>query len=105
MSRKLTITVLAIKEPRAGNDLPLQKVMDKRLNNFASEMQIKLEQLLEGEQGCDDLVVWLSYTPNYAVRWKIVNDVTSSIETVVYDLSAKLGYIIWKGSIITVKRT
>jgi len=104
MSRNLIITVLAIKEPRTGKDLPLQKVMDNRLNVFASEMQVKLEQLLEGEQDCDDLVVWLSYTSNYAVRWKIVNDVTASIEKVVYDLSAKLGYIIWKGSIINVKR-
>lgn len=104
MSRKLTITVLAINEPRTGKDLPLQKVMENRLTIFASEMQVKLEQLLEGEQACDDLVVWLSYTSNYAVRWKIVNDVTDSIEKVVYDLCAKLGYIIWKGSIISVKR-
>ena len=104
MSRELTTTVLAIKEPRPGNDLPLQKVMDNRLDQFASEMQSELRTLLEGEQDCEDLVVWISYTPNYAVRWKIVNDVPSQIEKVVYDLCAKRVYIIWMGSIISVKK-
>ena len=105
MSRKLTTTVLAIHEPRSGNAAPLQKVMDNRLAKFASELQSELEALLEGEQDCDDLVVWLSYTQNFAVRWKIVNDVPAKIEKVVYDLCAKLGYIIWKDSIISVKRS
>jgi hypothetical protein len=104
MSRKLTITVLAINEPRPGNTPPLQKVMDNRLTKFAMEMQSELERLLAGEQDCDDLVIWISYTNNFAVRWKIVNDVPTKIEKVVYDLCAKMGYIIWKGSIINVKR-
>ncbi|MFP5079770.1 hypothetical protein [Pedobacter sp. JCM 36344] len=104
MSRELTITVLAINEPKSGNNLSLHKVMDNRLAKFASEMQSELDVLLEGEQDCDDLVVWISYTSNYAIRWKIVNDVPTQIEKIVYDLCAKLGYIIWKGSIISVKR-
>jgi hypothetical protein len=104
MSRELTTTVLAINEPRTGNDLPLQKVMDNRLAKFAAEMQSELEVLLEGEQDCEDLVIWISYTGNYAIRWKIVNDVPAKIEKVVYDLCAKRGYIVWKGSIISVKR-
>jgi len=105
MSRQLIITVLAIHEPKTGADFPLQKVMDIRLSTFASELKAKLEKLLEGEQLCDDLVVWLSYTANYAVRWKIVNDVPGEIEEVVYNLCAKLGYIVWKGSIISIKKT
>jgi hypothetical protein len=104
MSRKLITTVVAIQEPKPSNTLPLQKVMDNRLAKFASEMQAQLEILLEGEQDCDDLVIWISYTANFAVRWKIVNDVPAKIEKVVYDLCAKMGYIIWKGSIINVKR-
>ena len=104
MSRKLIITVLAIQEPKLGTDLPLQKVMDIRLNTFASELQLKLESILDGEQDCDDLVVWLSYTSNYAIRWKIVNDVPAEIEQVVYNICAKLGYIVWKGSIISLRK-
>ena len=104
MSRKLTITVVAINEPRSGSVLPLQKVMDARLAKFALEMQDELESMLQGEQDCDDLVVWISYTSNYAIRWKIVNDVTLEIEKVVYNLCAKRGYIIWKGSIISVNK-
>ena len=105
MSRKLTTTVLAIHEPKLGNDLSLRKVMDNRLDKFASEMQSELSSLLDGEQDCDDLVVWLSYTSNYAVRWKIVNDVSPEIEKAVYNLCAQLGYIVWKGSIISIRKS
>ncbi|MHA4896002.1 hypothetical protein ACXZ1K_14715 [Pedobacter sp. PWIIR3] len=103
MATRLTITVLAINEPQPGVALPLKKVMDDRLNRLAREMAAVLKDRLEYEQDCEDLVVWLSYSSSYAVRWKIVNDVPSIIEEVVYKLCAESGYILWKGSILNLK--
>jgi len=100
MSRILTVTVIAIKEPGVPADAPLERVMDDRLNRFAAEMQNSLQEQFEGEQDCEDLVIWLSYTSRYAIRWKIVNDVPAGIEQVVMDYCANQGYIIWKGSIL-----
>ncbi|MGY4385791.1 hypothetical protein ACVWYN_002839 [Pedobacter sp. UYP24] len=103
MALKLTITVLAIKEPRPGVVLPLEKVMDDRLNRLAAEMAAALEDRVGNEQEFDDLVVWLSYSSSYAIRWKIVNDVPSRIEEVVNKLCAILGYVVWKGSVLDLK--
>ncbi|RZK76937.1 MAG: hypothetical protein EOO92_13820 [Pedobacter sp.] len=96
----LTVTVIAIKEPGVAVDPPLERVMDGRLNRFAAEMQSNLQEQFQGEQDCEDLVIWISYTSRYAIRWKIVNDVPAAIEQVVMDYCAKHGYIIWKGSIL-----
>lgn len=103
MGLKLIVTVLPIKEAKTGTVLPLERVMDERLSRLASEMQNILEHELREFQDCDDLVIWLSYSSSYAVRWKIVNDVPNRIEDAVANLCAKLGYVIWKGSVLNLK--
>ncbi|MES2826991.1 MAG: hypothetical protein V4687_02505 [Bacteroidota bacterium] len=103
MALKLTVTVLAIKEPQLGTALPLARVMDERLSRLAAEMQSTLADKIGDNQECDDLVVWLSYSSSYAVKWKIVNDVPANIEAVVANLCAKLGYVLWKGSVLNLK--
>lgn len=100
MSRMLTVTVIAIKEPGMGANPPLERVMDERLTRMAAEMQGTLQQQFVGEQECEDLVIWISYTSRYTVRWKIVNDVPASMERIVADHCANMGYIIWQGSIM-----
>ncbi|WP_448103882.1 hypothetical protein [Pedobacter panaciterrae] len=93
-----TVTVLAIIEPDLKPAPPLSKVMNERLSRFAAELQDSLTKELIENRNCEDLVIYISYNSKYAVRWKIVNDVPSAVESEVARQCAKLGFIIWKGS-------
>lgn len=92
-----TITVLAIIDFETKPSAPLTKMMNERLDRFAAELQADLDLELNGVNTFEDLVVYLSYNSNYAVRWTIVNDVPKQISAVVAEKCASLGYIIWKG--------
>ncbi|ACU03452.1 hypothetical protein [Pedobacter heparinus] len=92
-----TITVVPIIDFEARPKAPLTRMMNERLEGFAADLQAYLDkQLLESPDG-DDLVIYMSYNSNYAIRWTIVSDVPAYIAEVVADKCAKLGYIAWKG--------
>jgi hypothetical protein len=93
-----TVTVLAIIEPDLKPAPPLSKVMHERLSRLAAELQDSLTKELIENRNCEDLVIYINYNSKYAVRWKIVNDVPSAVESEVARQCAKLGFIIWKGS-------
>jgi hypothetical protein len=94
----ITVTVLAILEPQTVPAQPLSKVMNERLKRFAAELEATLATQFRDEQECEDLVVYMSYTSKYAIRWKVVNDVPARVEAEVARHCAELGYIVWKGS-------
>ncbi|HWW40658.1 hypothetical protein [Pedobacter sp.] len=95
----MTITVLAVIEPDITAAAPLSKVMNERLRRLAAELQDQhLKNLKSIDSGCEDVVIYISYNTKYNIRWKIVNDVPSAIETEVAHQCALLGYILWKGS-------
>ncbi len=98
----MTVTVLAIFDEFDPNT-PLAKVMRERLNRLALELQeVQLKSLMAIEPLTEDLVIYISYNPKYTVRWRIVNDVSASIEKEVADRCASLGYIFWKTSHINI---
>ena len=92
-----TITVVPIIDFEARPKAPLTRMMNERLEGFAADLQAYLDKQLQETQDCGDLVVYISYNSNYAIRWTIVNDVPKQVADVVADKCAKLGYIAWKG--------
>jgi hypothetical protein len=94
----ITVTVVPIIEADPRQAAPLSKLMNERLMGMATALQTLLEKALDENKGYDDLVIYISYNSKYTVRWKIVNDVSSAIESKVAKQCAKLGYILWKGS-------
>lgn len=98
----MTVTVLAIFDefnPRA----PLAQVLKERLIRFAAELeQIHLRPLTHMPPMDDDIVIYLSYTLKYNIRWRIVNDVPDFIEKEVAGICAKLGYNLWKTSTLNI---
>lgn len=89
--------MLAIIDFDAKPRAPLTKMMNERLERFAAELQTCLDIELHGNNSSDkDLVVYLSYNSNYAVRWTIVNDVPEQVAALVAEKCANLGYIVWK---------
>lgn len=91
-----TITVLAIIDFEAKPRAPLTRMMNERLERYAADLQTFLDIELQGENTFEDLVVYISYNSNYAIRWTIVNDVPEYIAEVVARKCANLGYIPWK---------
>nr|WP_121271087.1 hypothetical protein [Pedobacter schmidteae] len=91
-----TVTVLAIIDFDAKPKAPLTRMMNERLDRFAADLEAFFYLELQGEQACKDLVVYLSYNSNYAIRWTIVNDVPGHIADLVAQKCANLGYISWK---------
>lgn len=91
-----TITVLAIIDFEAKPSAPLTKMMNERLERFAAELQTYFDVELQGNNRFADLVIYLSYNSNYAIRWAIVNDVPEQIAALVAKKCADLGYIVWK---------
>jgi hypothetical protein len=95
----MNITVLPIILADAAANAPLSKVMNERLRRLANELEILLDNKLKSlKTHCDELVVYISYNSNYAIRWKIVNDVTFVVEDEVAKHCAALNYILWKGT-------
>lgn len=91
-----TITVLAIIDFEARPKAPLTRMMNERLEGFAASLQAYLDKELQDSNDVEDLVVYLSYNSNYAIRWTIVNDVPEAITSLVANKCAMLGYIVWK---------
>ncbi|MCD0490112.1 hypothetical protein LPB86_17865 [Pedobacter sp. MC2016-14] len=93
----MTVTVLAITEPEIKPAAPLSKVMNERLQRLAKVLQDEhLSSLSTVEPLYEDVVIYISYNKNYAVRWRIVNDVPIDTENRVAKECDKLGYIKWK---------
>jgi len=91
-----TVTVLAIIDFDGKPDAPLTRVMNRRLEQFAADLQIYLEKVLSDGSNPGDLVIYLSYNRSYAIRWVIVNDIHEDVQAIVAKKCAKLGYISWK---------
>ncbi len=91
-----TITVLAIIDFEKKPSAPLTRMMSERLDRFAIELQNYLDLALHDDRTYNDLVVYMSYNSNYAVRWTIVSDVPDRITALVAEKCASLGYIVWK---------
>ncbi|MCZ4244071.1 hypothetical protein [Pedobacter punctiformis] len=99
----MTVTVLAILETDFRPDASLGKIMNERLQKAAAELQeVHLKGLESIGQRTDDLVVYISYNPKYAIRWRVVNDVPTVVEDTVANICGKLGYIQWKTTVINV---
>lgn len=95
----MNITVVPIILADAVPNAPLSKVMNERLRRLADELSSSLEKKLKSiKTNCEELVIYMSYNSNYAIRWKIVNDVTFIIEDEVAKHCASLNYILWKGT-------
>lgn len=92
-----TITVLAVIDFDTKPCAPLTKLMNKRLDRYAAELEAYLDLSLHDDHTFKDLVVYLSYNSSYAVRWVIINDVPEQIVNLVAQRCANLGYIFWKG--------
>jgi hypothetical protein len=93
----MIVTVVPIIEPDLKPPVPLAKVMNERLIRFAQELQdTHLKDMEQVEPQFDDLVIYISYNSKYSVRWRIVNDVSKEVESLVAEKCAHLGYIKWK---------
>jgi len=102
----MTVTVLAILETDFKPERALAKVMNDRLNKAAKELQdVHLKALSGRGFSSDDLVVYISYNPKYKIRYRIVNDVPADIEYFVAELCGRLGFILWKTSLVTEKQS
>ena len=99
----MTVTVLPIIEPDTKPAVPLAKVMNERLHRLAKELQdTHLSMLSVVEPLYEDVVIYISYNKNYAIRWRIVNDVAVETENRVARECDKLGYIKWKTETINI---
>ncbi len=99
----MTVTVLPIYETDFKPEASLAKVMNERLRKLAEELQVEyLKALTMAGERSDDVVIYLSYNPKYAIRWRIVNDVPSVVEEYVATKCAKLGFIKWKTAVVNI---
>lgn len=98
----MTVTVVAIFD-EFNPHAPLAKVLKERLVRLASELQdIHLKALTLMPPMDDDVVIYISYSLKYNIRWRIANDVPSFIEKEVAAICGKLGYPVWKTNTLNV---
>lgn len=96
----MTVTVLPIFETDFIPQKQLAKVMNERLQRLAQELEKQHLKPLYGRGfSSDDLIVYISYTAKYKVRFRVVNDVPSDIEFFVNELCRRLGYLQWKSPV------
>ena len=99
----MTITVLAILDTEFKPEKALVKVMNDRLQKAAKDLKdIHLKSLSGRGFSSDDLVIYLSYTPKYKIRFRIVNDVASDIDYFVAECCGRLGYNLWRANAVGV---
>jgi hypothetical protein len=99
----MTVTVLAILDTDFQPEVSLAKVMNDRLAQKALELKnTHLKALEMAGSNSEDVVVYISYNPKYAIKWRIVNDVPADVEEYVATKCAKLGYIKWKTNSVNV---
>lgn len=71
--------------------------MNDRLRKAAKELEeVHLKPLSGRGFSSDDLIVYISYTPKYKIRYCIVNDVPADIQYFVASLCGRLGYLLWR---------
>lgn len=93
----MIVTVLAILETEFVPDRALAKVMNDRLQKLARELEnVHLKSLSGYGFSPDDLIVYISYTAGYKIRYHVVNDVPADVEYFVAELCGRLGYMLWK---------
>ena len=98
----MTVTVVAIFD-EFNPHAPLAKVLKERLIRLASELQeIHLKSLAQMPPMDDDVVIYLSYTLKYNIRWSIANDIPGFIEKEVATICGNQGYNVWKTNTINV---
>ena len=98
----MTVTVLAIFD-EFNPHAPLAKVLKERLIRLAAELQeTNLKPLAQMPPMDDDVVIYLSYTLKYNIRWRIANDVPSFVEKEVAQICGSLGYNVWKTNTVNV---
>jgi hypothetical protein len=98
----MTVTVLAIFD-EFNPHAPLAKVLKERLIRLAAELQeTHLKPLTQMPPMDDDVVIYLSYTLKYNIRWRIANDVPSFVEKEVTQICGALGYNVWKTNTVNV---
>jgi len=101
---KMIITVLPIIDTQTAG-LSLSKVMNQRLERLAKELQnVHLKPIKVAYPMYSDLVVYISYTSKYNIRWRVVNDVPKEVEQEVAKQCGRLGYIVWKTDTINMFR-
>jgi len=101
----MTVTVIAIFETDFKPAKALAKVMNDRLLKAADELErVHLKSLSGRGFQSDDLVIYLSYTPKYKIRFRVVNDVPPDIEYFVAECCGRLGYLLWRANAIGVSR-
>lgn len=99
----MIVTVVPIFDFEMQPDQPLKKVMTARLSRLGEELKsIHLRELEFEEPFLADVVIYLSYTKKYSIRWRIVNDVSKTVEAKVADVCARLNYIVWKTATLNV---
>ncbi|RZJ87599.1 MAG: hypothetical protein EOO20_15690 [Chryseobacterium sp.] len=103
----MTVTVLPIFETDFIPQKQLAKVMNDRLQRLAQELEQQHLKPLSGRGfSSDDLIIYISYTAKYKVRFQVVNDVPGDIEYFVKELCGRLGYIQWKNPVFaTLQKT
>lgn len=98
----MTVTVVAIFD-EFNPHAPLAQVLKERLIRLANELQtIHLRPLSAMPPMDDDLVVYLSYSLKYNIRWRIANDVPNFIEKEVAEICARQGYTFWKTATLNI---
>ena len=99
----MTVTVLPIFETDFVPQKQLAKVMNERLQRLAGELEQQHLKPLSGRGfSSDDLIVYISYSQTYKVRFQVVNDVPSDIKYFVNELCGRLGYLQWKSPVFKV---
>ena len=82
----MTVTVLAIFD-EFNPHAPLARVLKERLIRLAAELQdVHLKSLSQMPPMDDDVVIYISYSLKYNVRWRIANDVPHFVEKEVADV-------------------
>ncbi|QIL39825.1 hypothetical protein G7074_11445 [Pedobacter sp. HDW13] len=93
----MTVTVLAILDTEFRQEPALAKIMNNRLQRVAKELkEIHLSALLDKRTVPENLIVHISYTTRYKIRYRIVNKVPNIIAYFVAEQCSRLGYILWK---------
>ncbi|WP_316736736.1 hypothetical protein [Pedobacter aquatilis] len=93
----MTVTVLAILETDFIFQKNLANVMNDRLQKAATELkEVHLKTLSGKGFSSEDLIIYISYTMKFKIRYCIVNDVPADIEYFVASLCGRLGYLLWR---------
>lgn len=98
----MTAAVLAILETDLVPQKSLARIMNERLKRAAKELeQVHLKSLSGRGFSPEDLIIYISYNPKYKIRYCIINDVPADIQYLVAELCGRLGYILWRRTLVS----